>query len=326
MPAPRVFVSSTFYDLKYIRENLKFFIRNLGYEPVLSEDGAVFYDPVLHTEDACISEVSNCQLFILIIGGRHGSSYKYSEKSITNAEYEEAVRAKIPIFALVEREVYFQYRFYNDNKTNKSIDQEKITYKSVDTTKVFDFVQMVQSQVVNNALIPFSDFEEVQHYLKRQWSAMMYRFLTSEGEAKRVSNVLNTLTDATDKIEYLTRQVIDTIGNKVTKTKIEFYDIIIKQEVVRDLAVWNLNPSPNGIIENETLDDYANHQIVVDDGDDDDEFESLVITYGGPPYRIGSDRYERNVESYKRLRQQLLNKLKEKNISVEDFLKREKEE
>ncbi len=30
MPTPRVFVSSTCYDLKYIRENLKFFIRNLG--------------------------------------------------------------------------------------------------------------------------------------------------------------------------------------------------------------------------------------------------------------------------------------------------------
>ena len=38
MAVPRVFVSSTCYDLKYIRENLKYFIRSLGYEPVLSEE------------------------------------------------------------------------------------------------------------------------------------------------------------------------------------------------------------------------------------------------------------------------------------------------
>lgn len=37
MAVPRVFVSSTWYDLKYIRENLKYFIRGLGYEPVLAE-------------------------------------------------------------------------------------------------------------------------------------------------------------------------------------------------------------------------------------------------------------------------------------------------
>ena len=52
MPAPRVFVSSTCYDLRYIRENLKFFIRTLGFEPVLSEEGAVFYDPSMPVEDA----------------------------------------------------------------------------------------------------------------------------------------------------------------------------------------------------------------------------------------------------------------------------------
>ena len=48
MLAPRVFVSSTGYDLKYIRENLMFFIKNLGYEPALSEEDSILYDPKLH--------------------------------------------------------------------------------------------------------------------------------------------------------------------------------------------------------------------------------------------------------------------------------------
>ncbi|EGQ7962989.1 DUF4062 domain-containing protein, partial [Vibrio parahaemolyticus] len=66
MASPRVFVSSTCYDLKYIRENIKYFVKTLGYEPVLSEDGAVFFNPEEHTHDSCLSEVPNCQMFVLI--------------------------------------------------------------------------------------------------------------------------------------------------------------------------------------------------------------------------------------------------------------------
>ena len=36
---PRIFISSTFYDLKYIREDLANFVRSYNYEPVLFEDG-----------------------------------------------------------------------------------------------------------------------------------------------------------------------------------------------------------------------------------------------------------------------------------------------
>lgn len=91
MATPRVFISSTCYDLKYIRENLKYFIRTLGYEPILSEEGDVFYNPSLHTHEACLSEVSSCQMLVLIIGGRYGGEFKESVKSITNFEYEAAV-------------------------------------------------------------------------------------------------------------------------------------------------------------------------------------------------------------------------------------------
>lgn len=40
---PRIFISSTFYDLKYIREDLANFVRSYGYEPVLFEDGDIGY-------------------------------------------------------------------------------------------------------------------------------------------------------------------------------------------------------------------------------------------------------------------------------------------
>jgi hypothetical protein len=37
MAKPRIFVSSTFYDLRQIRSDLERFIKEIGYEPVLNE-------------------------------------------------------------------------------------------------------------------------------------------------------------------------------------------------------------------------------------------------------------------------------------------------
>jgi hypothetical protein len=45
MAKPRVFVSSTYYDLKYVRSSLELFIESLGYDAVLSEKGGVAYIP-----------------------------------------------------------------------------------------------------------------------------------------------------------------------------------------------------------------------------------------------------------------------------------------
>ncbi len=45
---PRIFISSTFYDLKYIREDIANFVRSYGYEPILFEDGDIGYTPEKH--------------------------------------------------------------------------------------------------------------------------------------------------------------------------------------------------------------------------------------------------------------------------------------
>jgi len=72
---PTVFVSSTFYDLRYVREGMARFIDLIGFNPVLSEEGTVFYDPSTTAADACLAEVLNADLFVLLIGGRYGSTF-----------------------------------------------------------------------------------------------------------------------------------------------------------------------------------------------------------------------------------------------------------
>ncbi len=306
--------------MKYIRENLKFFIRNLGYEPILSEEGNVFYDPNLHVQDACLAEVPSCQILLLIIGGHFGGRYKETDESITNAEYLEAVKAKIPIFALVEQPVYEQFQVYNYNKANKSIDPAKISYPSVDSQKIFDFIGSVQGQVVNNALFPFSDFEDIQNYLKQQWAGMMYRFLTTESESRRVSDLLSSISNATTKIEFLTRQVVNSVGDPIAKLNVEFYDYLLSEQVAHDLTFWGLKPSPKEILKNKTFDEFCNNKIQIEDEEDDDDGYS--ITGGGPPYRISSYRYDGDERDYTEARSYLIQKLQEANVSVEDFIQR----
>src|SRR5438093_238752 len=41
MAKPRIFISSTYYDLKHIRDSLAVFVDRLGFEPILSEKGNI---------------------------------------------------------------------------------------------------------------------------------------------------------------------------------------------------------------------------------------------------------------------------------------------
>src|SRR4051794_28405375 len=112
MAVPRVFVSSTCYDLGPIRFDLDRMIRSLGYEPVRSDTGTVFYDPDRDAAESAIEDVQHCQMLVLIIGGSFGSHYKDTGKSVTNNEYERAVELRIPVFALVLDSVQQDLRTY----------------------------------------------------------------------------------------------------------------------------------------------------------------------------------------------------------------------
>jgi hypothetical protein len=49
---PRVFISSTFYDIRYVREDIERFILEPGYEPIRYEAGAVPYSSKAPIEES----------------------------------------------------------------------------------------------------------------------------------------------------------------------------------------------------------------------------------------------------------------------------------
>ena len=71
MKAPAVFVSSTFYDPKQIRADLRDFITQLDLIPIISEFDSFPIDPSVSAVENCLKVVDqSADIFVLIIRSR----------------------------------------------------------------------------------------------------------------------------------------------------------------------------------------------------------------------------------------------------------------
>ena len=254
---------------------------------------------------------------MLIIGGRHGSAFKKGPKSITNHEFSEAGKARIPIFALVEQPVSEQYAVYRSNRDNPDVEADKVKYPAVDTPRIFDFMADVQNQSINNALIPFANFNDIEHYLRQQWASMFQSFLVNKNERDRVANILEELTETNRKIEFLSRQVLNAVGSPSDKVMVQAYDIILNEKTSRDLSVWGIRMTPDIFLKNKTLDELCGNQIKQEGTSPD----SYTITHGGPPYCASKPYIKDLRDGYKEVRSKLLDLLKTEGVTIAAFLK-----
>jgi hypothetical protein len=242
-------------------------------------------------------------MFVLIIGGRFGETYKDTGDSITNNEYREAVKSKVPVFALVDDSVLSEHFVYQKNKANLEIDARKIDYPSVDSTRIFDFIEEVTRNSVNNALVPFDDFSNIEAYLRQQWAGMMFSFLTRQNEDKRVADTMSALTRISEKVEFLSTQILKSIGTEEAKLMGELYDVMMGSTCFRDLAWFRLKPNPKDILRNETFEDCASSlgtQLVVVDGGDFSLSGDKEIEHG---------TFQRDSDDYLELRRNMLKKI-----------------
>jgi len=212
MASPRVFVSSTCFDLAEVRDSLVSFCQGFGFEVAMSENGDVFYHPDLHTHESCISEISNCQLFILIIGGRFGGKYKVDpSKSITNAEYNAAKENGIPVFTFVKDNVLADHHVFQKNK-NKSFASD-ILYPSIENQshadKIFNFIDAVRGSNVNNGFFDFKYARDLHVSLRKQWAGMFFEFLVN----RNVSNQLKSTNDSIANLSIASKKIEELIKN-----------------------------------------------------------------------------------------------------------------
>ncbi len=201
MAKPRVFVSSTYYDLKHVRSSLDNFIESLGFESVLSEKGGIAFTPETPLDVSCYREAGNADIFVLIIGGRYGSEVSGEEKrpdrsfferydSITKKEYESAVKRDIPVYVLIEANVHSEYQTYLRNKDSKDV-----SYAHVDSVNIFRLIEEILAQPRNNPVHTFERFADIQSWLREQWAGFFRELLQKESQRQQLATLTSEVSE-----------------------------------------------------------------------------------------------------------------------------------
>ena len=215
MARPRVFISSTFYNLKQVRTSLEEFVRTMGYDPVITDN--ITYLPDQPLDESCYLEAASCDLFVLIVGGRYGSEVSSSDskhekdfydryKSITRKEFESALQRDVPIYVLVDRSVQSDYRTFQLNRDNESV-----KYAHVDSVNVFELVEFIKTQT-HKPVREFEKATDIVEWLKEQWGGLFQKMLASRGEAKRLSSLERQVLELDNVATTMKRYLEEMVG------------------------------------------------------------------------------------------------------------------
>ncbi len=229
---PRIFLSSTFYDLKYIREDLFHFIVSRNYDPILSEQGSIGYTPGKPLDISCYEAVNNSDMAILLVGGRYGSAASsetggdcFSEYlSVTRKEFRTAVKNGIPVFAFVDENVYTEFELYEKNKDlflnskNKNMLGFEFTY--TEHQNVFQFIHELKTNV-GLPIFQFSSVNDIKQILDEQWADMMKKYLTELRDKKTTESLEETIQEINHAIQKLTSQV-SVMGSEICENEDKF--------------------------------------------------------------------------------------------------------
>lgn len=239
---PRIFISSTFFDLRYAREDLGNFVRGYNFEPIMFEHGDIGYLPGEKLDESCYQAMRSADMVILIIGGKYGSmatsempENEFSEYlSITRKEYNTALSENIPVYVFIESDVLSEYNIYKKNKTILEKNPESIKFNATDNINIFRFI----SNILILGKISVTDFKETQQikdFLRKQWADLFKKYLT-DIKQKRLHDKMESSVEQIERIMQSMKIMLQYVGQKVTGNDEETYDIIVQEQKKTNLA------------------------------------------------------------------------------------------
>jgi len=295
MAQPRVFISSTCYDLQEIRYQLRSFISDFGFEPVMSEFGDIFFDYQKHIQDSCKGEIEKCQLFVLIIGNSFGSTY-YRQKegtkspdSVTMQEFKRSIEVNTYKHIFINKFVEYDYKNYQralNKEITKSIENIDDLFEDVDDIVlsvkkdfinrypfpqdsykyIFNFLEIIYNLKTNNAIIPYESFDDIKTSLRKQWAGFMYDTITNN-KTIPVSS-LDLVIEKIDKVENQIRTLIESqVNHQDNNSKITFDISKLTNEINSD-DISKIK---------EQLNDKIFNLLYVDVGEYNTEYKQRVI-------------------------------------------------
>ncbi len=192
---PRVFISSTHYDLKYLRASLQGLVESLGFEAVVSERNAITYSPESPLDESCYRAAATADIFVLIIGGRYGSpsskhagadhrDFNVIYESVTRGEYEAATQNMVPCYILIEGNVHADYDIFSLNPKAK-----RLKYPHVDSINIFHFIADILGRSINNPVCKFFSFSDIEVFLREQWAGLFQELLRARVQSRQLTTL-----------------------------------------------------------------------------------------------------------------------------------------
>ncbi len=185
MAVPRVFISSTYYDLKQVRNDVDTFIQSLGYEPVRHEKSSIPYTTGTLEED-CYHEISSCDIVICIIGKEYGTESKLEHMSITMKELKKALSEHKIVYVFVDRDVMCE------NTTYKANLGKDFTPGIVRDIKIHQSLIELENQIGRQRpIIRFEHADEIKNHLRDQLAGLFQRLIQKEATASTAKNAFD---------------------------------------------------------------------------------------------------------------------------------------
>ena len=204
MAKPRIFISSTFYDLRQIRTDLARFIVSIGYEPIRNDVGNIPYGKEDRLEEYCYKEIQSIDILISIIGGRYGTKSFHGDYSISQMEMKTALDQNKQVFIFIEKNVMSEFQTFKLNK-----EQSDFKYYYADNVNVYKFIEEIYNLPNNNPIHPFETSEDISDFLKEQWAGLLQRSLQEQARIKEVNLMVGleqTSSTLNQLIIYLTEE------------------------------------------------------------------------------------------------------------------------
>ena len=270
MAKPRIFISSTYYDLRNIRSDLERYIKERNYDPILNEKVHIPYSNLSRLEDYCYKEIDNCDILISIIGGRFGSAaHESGGYSISQKELKVALEKGKQVYIFIEKAVLHEYKTYEHNKDNEEV-IKLMKFSAVSDIGIYKFLDEVFALPINNQYTGFETSNDIILYLQEQW-ASLFQSLLSDVSKQKDFKLIEELKDTAKTL----KQLVTYLTNEKSKGNEAISEILFSNHPVFNAVKKAINTNIRVYFTNEeelnTLLNAFGYQFDFFNGDD--EFE-----------------------------------------------------
>jgi HAD superfamily phosphoserine phosphatase-like hydrolase len=307
MAKTKVFISSTYVDMQDLRSEVASFFENIGFEPFIFEQGTLYYDPKKTLINSCMASIKECNIFILVIGKRYGSSVqdlsgdcrKRSKEnvSITKAEYQCARKEGIPIYIFIKSEVMTELETYRKQPADK---RQEMEFAHVDSVYVLKFIDEIFEERPRVPTFMYKTVDDVTSCLKKQLDGMVSDYLASKQKKKKALEKVPVnsykLFYFRDKKEIKVDELSMRVG--VDKKVLRKLEAVKEKENFFDLAAFP--KCEVGVVD--AIEEALNCRNKLRAGSEDD-FLSLYISY----YKTYRNTKRKKIERSSHLRKNVFN-------------------